>query len=56
MLMAEILKVAPKATLHAVIESLLEQDALKPGSDKTGVQLSGGGGKRFLAIPLKKLK
>ena len=55
-LMAEILKITPKATLHAVIDCLKEQDALITGNDKNSIQISGTGGKRFYAIPLKKLR
>jgi hypothetical protein len=54
-LMPEILKSVPNANLNAVIRSLTEQEALKPGSDRNSIQISGGGGIRFLAIPLKKL-
>ena len=46
----------PNANLNNVIDSLTAQGAIKPGNDKTSIQISGGGGKRFLAIPLKKLK
>ena len=55
-LMPEILKLVPNANLNAVIASLQEQDALKTGSDRSSIQISGGGGKRFLAVPLRKLK
>jgi len=55
-LMPEIIKLIPNANLNDVIDSLTAQGAIKPGNDKTSIQISGGGGKRFLAIPLKKLK
>jgi molybdopterin converting factor small subunit len=56
MLLPEVLKLAPSATLSAIIESLSSQGALKKGRDKNVIQITGGSGKRFLAIPLKKLR
>jgi len=55
-LMPEIIKLIPNANLNDVIDSLMAQGAIRPGNDRTSIQISGGGGKRFLAIPLKKLK
>jgi len=54
-LMPEINRYVPNTNINAVIDSLISQNALKVGSDKNTIQISGGG-KRFLAIPLKKLK
>jgi len=55
-LLETIQKINPNAKINEIIESLKAQNALKVGNDKTTIQISGGGGKRFLAIPLKKLR
>ena len=55
-LMEELLKYVPAAKLKEVSDSLLAQNALKVVGDKRCIQISGGGGIRFYAIPLKKLK
>ena len=55
-LMDELLRYFPKATLKDVGDSLLAKKALKIVGDKRSIQISGGGGIRFYAIPLKKLK
>jgi hypothetical protein len=48
-------KYVPAASLNDIIEDLIAQDALKTGKERT-IQIYGCGGKRFYAIPLKKLR
>lgn len=55
-LMEKVHKFVPKASIYRVIDSLLAQGALKIGTDKRSIQISGGHGKRFYAIQLKKLR
>jgi len=55
-IMPEIQKFNPKANQQALIKSLREQNALKVVNGKNTIQISNGGGKRFLAIPLEKLR
>ena len=46
----------PATNLDDVIRSLVDHDALKRGSDKNSIQISGYHGKRFFAIKLGKLQ
>jgi hypothetical protein len=54
-LVERIRKYVPTASLDEIVENLIAQDALKAGKERT-IQIYGGGGKRFYAIPLKKLR
>ena len=55
-LMDAIHRYIPTASQDDVVKALLAKDALMQGKDKRSIQISGGGGIRFYAIPLKKLK
>jgi len=55
-LMKKIYQFVPTTNLNEVINALVAKDALKQGSDRRSIQITGGGGKRFYAIRLSKLR